>query len=278
MPRRVQVTYRVWPTPEEMAAAAAEEFVAAVNKAADARGVARVAISGGTTPQVTFAMLADRSKPYFARMPWEKLHLFWVDERTVPPDDKDSNYGMTKKAMLDHVPLPAAQVHRMEGELDPQQAAERYEETLRREFGLDRNGSGLDQNGNPVFDFLQLGMGDDGHCASLFPHTEALHEVGKIVTANHVPQMNTWRITLTWPVINKAREVSFWIEKTSKAEILHDVLQGKYDPESKPSQLIRPESGQLGFLLDAAAAAKLPRTVSDDEPEEEVYSGTLELE
>jgi 6-phosphogluconolactonase len=271
MPRKVTVTYKVWPAAEEMAAAAAEEFVSAVNKAVAARGVARVAISGGTTPQVTFAMLADRAQPYFARMPWEKLHLFWVDERTVGPEDKDSNYGMTKRAMLDSVPeLPAAQVHRMEGELEPVQAAQRYEDLIRSEFKLDRNGS-------PVFDFIQLGMGDDGHCASLFPHTQAIHELGKIVTANHVPQMNTWRITLTWPVIDKAREVSFWIEGAKKPQILHDVLLGTYDPESKPSQLIRPENGQLGFLLDAVAASKLPRTISDDEPEEEVYSGTLEL-
>jgi len=270
VPRSVLVTYKVWPTPQEMASGAADEFVAAVNKAVEARGVARVAISGGSTPQAMFALLADRSQPYFARLPWEELYLFWVDERTVGPEDKDSNYGMTKKAMLDHVPLPASQVHRMEGELNPEEAAQRYEDLLRREFGLDRNGS-------PVFDFLQLGMGDDGHTASLFPHTQAIHELGKIVTANHVSQMNTWRITLTWPVINKAREVAFWIEKTSKAAILRDVLLGAYDPETKPSQLIRPESGQLSFLLDAAAAAQLPRTISDDEPEEEVYSATLEL-
>ncbi len=270
MPRRVVVTYKVWPAAEEMAEAAAEEFVAAVNKAVAARGVARVAISGGTSPQATFAMLADRAKPYFARVPWEKLHLFWVDERTVGPEHPDSNYGMTKRAMLDHVPLPSAQVHRMEGELEPETAAARYEELIRREFGLDRNGS-------PVFDFIQLGMGDDGHCASLFPHSQALHELAKIVTANHVPQMNTWRITLTWPVIDKGREVSFWIEGEKKPAILREVLLGSYDPESKPSQLIRPESGELTFLLDAAAAAKLPRTISDDEPGEEIYSGTLEL-
>ena len=270
MPRRVVVTYKVWPTPEEMAAAAAEEFVSAVNKAVQARGVARVAISGGTTPQVSFAMLADRAQPYFARMPWEKLHLFWVDERTVGPEHKDSNYGMTKRAMLDNLPLPAAQVHRMEGELEPEVAAARYEDLIRREFGLDRNAS-------PVFDFIQLGMGDDGHCASLFPHTQAIHELGKIVLANHVPQMDTWRITLTWPVINKAREVSFWIEGPKKPAILREVLLGAYDPETKPSQLIRPESGELGFLLDADAAADLPRTISDDEPAEEIYSGTLEL-
>ena len=270
MPRSVLVTYKVWPTAAEMAEAAAEEFVAAVNKAVDAGGLARVAISGGTTPKATFALLADRAQPYFARVPWGKLHLFWVDERTVPPDNKDSNYGMTKQALLDHVPLPAAQVHRMEGELEPETAAAKYEDLIRREFRLDRNG-------NPVFDFVQLGMGDDGHTASLFPHTQAIHELGKIVTANHVTQMDTWRITLTWPVINKAREVSFWIEGPRKPAILREVLLGAYDPEAKPSQLIRPESGELGLLLDADAAAQLPRTISDDEPDEEIYSATLEL-
>jgi len=232
--------------------------------------VARVAISGGTTPKATFALLADRAQPYFARVPWEKLHLFWVDERTVGPDDKDSNYGMTKRALLDSVPLPAAQVHRMEGELDPEEAAQRYQELIRKEFLLDGHGS-------PVFDFIQLGMGDDSHTASLFPHTQAIHELNRIVTANHVPQMNTWRITLTWPVINKAREVSFWIEGPKKPAILREVLLGAYDPETKPSQLIRPESGELGLLLDADAAALLPRTISDEEPGEEIYSATLEL-
>ncbi len=252
MPRAVTVTYRVWPTAAEMAAAASEMFASSVAAAAVARGVARVAISGGTTPKAMFALLADRTQPYFARVPWDKLHLFWVDERTVPPGDKDSNYGMTRAALLDHVPLPAEQVHRMEGELDPEVAASRYEALIRTEFRLEGAQT-------PAFDLVVLGMGDDGHTASLFPHTEAIHELGRIVVANHVPKMNTWRITLTWPVINQGREVVFLIEKASKAEILHDVLLGAYDPELKPSQLIRPASGQLTLLLDAAAAAKLPQ-------------------
>jgi 6-phosphogluconolactonase len=232
-------------------------FVLAANAAVEAREVARIAVSGGTTPKAMFALLADQSAPYFARMPWEKLHLFWVDERSVPPDNDESNYKMTNEAMLSKVPLPAAQIHRMEGELEPEAAASRYEVEIRAEFGP----------GDPIFDLVLLGMGDDGHAASLFPHTQALHEMVPLVVANHVPQKETWRITLTWPVINRGREVAFLIEGAGKAQVLDEVLLGAYDPEAKPSQLIRPLSGKLTFLLDAAAAAKLPQP----------NGGTLEL-
>ena len=264
MPRPVSVTYRVWPTGAEVAAAAAELFASAAADAVQARGVARIAISGGTTPKAMFALLADRSAPYFERVPWDRLHLFWVDERCVPPTDADSNYRMTNEAMLSKVPLPAAQVHRMEGELEPEVAASRYEAAIRTEFRLE--GAEI-----PAFDLLLLGMGDDGHTASLFPHTEALHELGRIVVANHVPQQTqSWRITLTRPVINRGREVAFLIEGAAKTEVLRDVLLGAYDPETRPSQFIRPENGKLTFLLDAAAAAKLPATRSNG-------TGTLEL-
>ena len=132
-----------------------------------------------------------------------------------------------------------------------------------------RNAFRLEGAESPVFDLVLLGMGDDGHTASLFPHTAALHELGRIVVANHVLQKETWRVTLTWPVINRGREVAFLIEGDGKAQVLHDVLLGAYDPETKPSQLIRPASGKLTFLLDAAAAAKLPAATNG--------AGTLEL-
>jgi 6-phosphogluconolactonase len=233
-----------------LAAAGAELFAATVTAAVQAAGVARVAISGGSTPKAMFALLADRSAPYFARVAWERLHLFWVDERCVPPTDKDSNYRMTNEAMLAHVPLPAAQVYRMEGELEPEVAATRYEATIRAAFKL--TGTQL-----PAFDLVLLGMGDDGHTASLFPHTAALDETKRIVVANHVLQKETWRITLTAPVINRAREVAFLIEGAGKAQVVRDVFLGAYDPKTKPSQLIRPESGSLTVLLDAAAATEL---------------------
>ena len=143
------------------------------------------------------------------------------------------------------------QVFRMEGELDPEVAASRYEAAIRTAFRLE----GAE---TPTFDLILLGMGDDGHTASLFPHTEALNEMARIVVANHVPQKDTWRISLTWPVINQGREVAFLIEGAAKTQVLHDVLLGPYDPETHPSQLIRPANGRLTLLLDAAAAAKLP--------------------
>ncbi len=251
MGRAVKVRYKVSSGASELAAAGARRFATVAAKAVEVRGVARVAISGGSTPKNMFKLLADSGEPYRAQVPWDRLHLFWVDERCVPPTHEESNYRMTNEAMLKHVPLPAAQVYRMEGELDPEVAASRYEATLRTAFRLE----GAE---TPVFDLVLLGMGDDGHTASLFPHTEALHEMARLVVANHVPQKDAWRVTLSWPVINRGREVAFLIEGDAKAQVVHDVFLGPYDPESKPSQLIRPQSGQLTLLLDAAAAAHLP--------------------
>ena len=260
MPRAATVTYRVSPTPADVAAAAADLFAAAAANAVKGRGVARIAISGGTTPNAMFALLGDAAQPYAARIPWQQVQLFWVDERTVPASNPESNYGKVKAALLDRVPLPASQVHRIEGELDPEAAASRYEAAIRTAFRLE----GAE---TPVFDLVLLGMGDDGHTASLFPHTDAIHELGRIAVANMVAKLNTWRVTLTWPVINQGREVAFLIEGAGKAEVLRHVLLGPYDPESTPSQLIRPVNGRLTFLLDAAAASLLP----------EPNGGTLEL-
>jgi 6-phosphogluconolactonase len=262
--RSITVTYKISPAPERLAAAAAEMFASTAADAVKARGLARVAISGGSTPKAMFALLADRGQPYFAQVPWDKLQLFWVDERCVPPTHQESNYRMTNEAMLSHVPLPASQIYRMEGELGPEIAASRYEATIRTAFRLE----GAE---TPTFDLVLLGMGDDGHTASLFPHTEALHEMSRIVVANHVPQKDTWRISLTWPVIDKGREVAFLIEGEAKAQVIHDVFLGPYDPESKPSQLIRPATGRLTLLLDAAAASKLPVLVGPN------AAGILEL-
>ena len=261
------VTYYVSPTADAVAEAAAALFSTEAIAAVKARGIARIAISGGSTPKRMFAILADPEKPYAAGTPWDKLELFWVDERCVPPTDSDSNYKMTKEALLDHIPLPASQIHRMEGELDPHEAAARYESEIRNTFRLEGAQT-------PTFDLVLLGMGDDGHTASLFPHTDALNEISLIVTPNHVPQKDTWRITLTKPVINHGREVAFLIEGAAKADILAKVLLGPYDPEATPSQLIRPASGRLSFLLDAAAAAKLPEPKVKD-PVSAI--GTLEL-
>ena len=190
MSRRLQIIYYVEADAASLARRAAQYFVEMAGEAVAAQGSARIALSGGSTPRAVFAMLADPNEPWRARMPWSEIELFWVDERAVPPEDAESNYRMTREALLDHVPLRPEQIHRIQGELEPEIAAARYESELRNSFRLEGAES-------PRFDLVALGLGEDGHTASIFPHTEAVHEIGRLVTANQVPQKNTWRITLT---------------------------------------------------------------------------------
>jgi len=253
MSRKLSIKYYVEPDPAATAQRAAQYFVEMAGEAVAAHGRARIAISGGSTPKAAFALLADPNQPWRWRMPWDNLDLFWVDERTVPPDNAESNFRMTREALLDHVPLKPEQIHRMQGELEPQAAADDYESALRSSFHLENSDL-------PRFDLLALGMGPDGHTASLFPHTAALHERNRLVVANQVPQKDTWRITLTWPVINNASSVFFLIAGADKADVLNKVLTGPRDPETFPSQLIWPHSGILTLILDKAAAALLPPT------------------
>jgi 6-phosphogluconolactonase len=256
MPRRVEITVKVSPGQVETATAAADLFASTVAAAVESRGVARVAISGGSTPKALFELLADPTQPYLAQIPWTQLQLFWVDERCVPPNHPDSNFGMTRAALLDRVPLPEQNVHRMEGELDPEEGASRYESEIRNAFRLEGAQT-------PTFDLILLGLGPDGHTASIFPHTEGINELSRICFANHVPQKDVWRLTLTWPVITQGREVAFLIEGEDKAEMVRTVFTGAYDPETYPAQLIRPASGRLTLLLDAAAAELLPRHAAE---------------
>jgi 6-phosphogluconolactonase len=251
MPQNLKIVYSVEPDPAALARRAAQYFVEQAEQAVAARGRARIAISGGSTPKAAFGALAERGEPWRERMPWEKLDLWWVDERCVPPSDADSNYRMTREALLDHVPLGPEQIHRIEGELAPEEAAARYEAEL-------RNGFRLEGAETPRFDVVQLGMGPDGHTASLFPRTRALHETNRLVAANYVEDKDTWRVTLTWPVINRARQVFFLVSGAEKALILNEVFEGERDPERLPSQLIVPANGILTLLLDQAAATLLP--------------------
>jgi 6-phosphogluconolactonase len=257
MPKKLRVQYFVEPDATALARRAARHFVEAAAQAAAAHGHARIAISGGSTPKVAFELLADPAQPFRAATPWDKLELWWVDERCVPPDHPDSNYRMTREAMLDHVPLAPAQIHRMEGELAPDVAASRYEAELRSSFRPLDNQGGAE---TPRFDLIALGMGPDGHTASLFPHTAALHEVTRLAVANHVQNKDAWRVTLTWPVINNGASVFFLIAGADKAQILSEVMTGPRDPERLPSQLIAPAGGILTLLLDKAAASELPAT------------------
>lgn len=254
--RQLAIDYHVEPDSAALAHRAAQHFVQLAQQTLTTRKRVRIAISGGSTPKATFALLADPAQPFRSQMPWQAIELFWVDERAVGPDHPDSNYRMTRETLLDHVPIPSDQIHRIQGELPPDEAAAHYEFDLRRTFRLE----GAE---GPVFDILALGMGDDGHTASIFPHTQAIHELSRLVAANHVPQKDTWRITLTWPVINDARHVFFLIGGADKAPVLSQVFTGPRDVERLPSQLIWPTSGILTLFLDQAAAAALPPVAAD---------------
>lgn len=251
MPKTTKIHYFIKQDFESLSLAAADWIATAVEQAIASRGTARIAISGGTTPKRTFELLGDADHPFRRRIDWSRLFLFWVDERCVPPDHPDSNYRMTQQTLLSKVPMPEQNILRMEGELDPEEAASRYESALRTNFRLE--GAEV-----PRFDLIQLGMGGDGHTASLFPHSAALDSMMRLAVANHVQAKDSWRITLTWPVINHADKVFFLVQDAAKAGVLHDVFQGPYRPETFPSQLIRPSNGELFLLLDAAAAAQLP--------------------
>lgn len=251
MPKTTNVRYYVKKDSEALGLATADWIASAVEQSIAAHGTARIAISGGNTPKRTFELLADPAHPFCQRIDWGRLLLFWVDERCVPPTDNDSNYHMTQEALLSKVPLPQSNIVRIEGELDPEEAAARYESALRNRFRME--GAEL-----PRFDFVLLGMGDNGHTASLFPHSDALDSMMRLAVPVHVEAKNPWRVTLTWPVINHANKVVFQIQGASKAEVLHNVMMGTYQPEELPSQLIRPENGELSLLLDEAAAAQLP--------------------
>lgn len=248
----MRVLYSVKQNPEALAEATAEWITTAIERAVSSQGVARVAVSGGNTPKRTFELLAAADRPFRDRIDWARLLLFWVDERCVRPDDPDSNYRMTQEALLSKVPLPESNIARIEGELDPEEAASRYESTMRNRFRLE--GAEL-----PRFDLIVLGLGDNGHTASLFPHSAGLEPTMRLAIAVNVEAKNPHRVTLTWPVINHASQVLFQAQGTGKANVIRDVFLGPYKPEELPAQLIRPKSGELHLLLDQAAAARLPR-------------------
>ncbi len=212
------------------------------------RGRFTIALSGGGTPRPIYTRLATTD--YRERIDWSKVHLFFGDERCVSPDDAlaGSNYRMAREALLDHVALPPDNIHRIQGEIDPAQAALIYEQELQRLFRTSTF---------PAFDLICLGLGDNGHTASLFPGTAALRETDRWVVAQYVEVLTTWRVTFTAPLINAARHIAFLVEGAGKAEMLWRVLEGPYQPDVLPAQLIQPATGQLHWLIDAAAAAKV---------------------
>ena len=233
----------VYETPEELAEAAARDFAARAKEAIDERGRFVVALAGGSTPKATYEVLA---RDYADRLDWSRVHVFFGDERTVPPDHEDSNYRMAYETLLSHVPVGS--VHRMRGELPPDEAAAAYEEELRAFFG---------QVDIPGLDLILCGLGEDGHTLSLFPETAALDVNDRWVVANPVLKLGTTRLTLTIPVPDTSRAVTFLVGGESKAEALKEVLEGDADPRAYPAKLVRPERGDLTWMVDRAAARLL---------------------
>ncbi|HEX5108682.1 MAG TPA: 6-phosphogluconolactonase [Vicinamibacterales bacterium] len=230
-------------------AAAAEKFTAAAVGAVDARGVFNVALSGGSTPAGLFTLLAT-DPGFSSRIPWDRAQIFWSDERHVPPDSKDSNYRMAHETLLSRVPIGSGQVHRVQAE-DPDAGAvaQRYEEEIRSVIG--RSAS------IPRFDLMLLGLGADGHTASLFPGTPALTEARRLVVANWVEAFAAYRITMTLPIINAARLVMFLVAGMDKAIAVRDVLRSGGGGAVLPASLVRPTDGHEMWFLDAEAAMLL---------------------
>jgi len=244
---------KVYPDEQALAQAAAGQIVTLANLAIADHGRFALALAGGSTPRTLYTLLAA---PEFAsRVPWSHVHCFWGDERCVPADHPDSNYRLARESLLDHVPLPAANVHRIPSEQPPEQAAALYEQTLRTFFT---------GNTTPRFDLILLGMGEDGHTASLFPGATTLHEQQRWVAACYVDRLHAWRVTLTPVALNAAAHVIFLVTGISKAGRLQQVLTGPYQPDRLPAQVVRPTHGHLLWLVDRAAAHNLDRLTPDN--------------
>ncbi|HEX9303718.1 MAG TPA: 6-phosphogluconolactonase [Thermoanaerobaculia bacterium] len=236
---------RVLPDLEEAARAAALEVAAAASDAFSDRGIFRLALSGGSTPRVLFDALAG--PPFSRRIDWRKARVFFADERCVPPSNERSNYRLAKEHLLDPLYVPARNVFRMRGEEEPRRAARDYDRILRTEFG----------QGQPRLDLVLLGLGADGHTASLFARTRALEEKEKWAAANYLPVQKEWRLTLTLRVLNAARHVIFLVAGEEKGTAVAAVLARKRGSRSLPASLVRPKSGSLIWILDDAAASSL---------------------
>jgi 6-phosphogluconolactonase len=235
-------------TPQDLFQAAADDVLLTASGSIQQRGRFTIALSGGSTPRNLYTLIAANAS---ASLPWEKVFFFWGDERHVPPTDSESNYRMALETILSKVPVPPANIFRVPSENpDASAAAEAYEQTLRKFFPVAPGEF-------PSFDLILLGMGPDGHAASLFPETAALQEKSRLVVANWVEKLHTSRITLTLPVLNAARRVAFLVSGADKAAILHEVLEGKAPGEKYPSKLVRPSDGKLIWFVDRAAASEL---------------------
>lgn len=222
---------------------AAECFRDIAKKAISSSGTCAISLSGGSTPKALYGLLA--TPQWSAQIAWGHVHLFWGDERCVPINHPESNYGMVQRELLSRVPIPEKNIHRFPVELtEPDTIAAKYEESIHEFFG----------SGVPRFDLVLLGLGENGHTASLFPHCPALKETKRLIVADWVEEVKANRLTMTLPLINAARQIVFLVSGAGKAQVLQDVLHGPQQPEQLPAQSVAPSSGKLTWLADEDAA------------------------
>lgn len=229
----------------ELSAAVADWMVSYISDTLSKNSRFTISLSGGSTPQKLYSLLATDA--YKEKIDWSKMHIFYGDERAVPFEDERNNAKMTYDTLLDHVPVPASQIHVMKTDIDPEAAARQYDEILHQYFS----------EGETTFDLALLGMGDDGHTLSIFPGSELVDEKSAWVKAIYVPAQKMYRITLTVPITNRAAKVAFLTAGSNKAAVLKQVVSGEFNPGLYPSQLIRPENGELYWFVDKEAVKDL---------------------
>ena len=236
----------VFQTSVELAQAAADLMIKISRKAVESRGKFVISLSGGTTPAYLYALLTK--SPYRDQIPWDKTFVFWGDERFVPSDNKLNNAHMAKTLLLDHINIPSININSVPVDLEPCKAAKEYADTIKKFFGKE----------TPHFDLIFLGLGENGHTASLFPGSDVVFENTQLVREVYVAEQQMYRITMTPPLINKAHHIIFLVEGKNKAEILKTVLTGPKQPDQFPAQVINPKDGNLYWFVDKNAAALLP--------------------
>ena len=230
-----------YPNKEKLVAATTERIADCIEQAIQQNGLCNMALSGGNTPGGIFSLLG--SSPYSDRLDWSKLHLFWGDERMVLPEHQDSNFRLVQETLLEHIKIPDENVHRMRGEIAPEEAAAEYAELLHNHF----------KESPPCFDLMLLGLGGDGHTASLFPGTDAVEECEKHAVAVFVPKLDAWRVTLTLPVLNAARKILFLVSGKSKSEMVQRIMSNKQPDKEIPATMVNPQNGELHWMLDSDA-------------------------
>ncbi len=239
----------LYPDTDILSRDAAQYVVRLAAEAIVIHGRFTIALSGGTTPKKLYALLGN--EPYRNQIDWTRVEIFWSDERCVPPESEESNYLLAQQVLLSKIPVAASQIHRMPAdEADRDAASAAYTDEMRRVFAT---------SGTPNFDLIQLGMGPEGHTASLFPHQASLHEQQRLVMPVTVPKPPPPRLTFTPPILNAARHVLFLVTGSEKADAVHAVLEGEYNPNEYPAQIVRPTNGEVVWMLDQGAASKLTK-------------------